>query len=93
MSVHKKLLPTENMKQNMHTGVWGSVGPFSSTPVSKAHKVRTLGCHQPFHLMYRYQKKEKYKKGMDRNSKRTFMCSLDEGKEDKVNLNLSLIHI
>ena len=42
------------------------VSPFNIIPVKRAHKARTCWYCRPFSLIYRYQVKEKYKKGMDR---------------------------
>jgi len=42
------------------------VSPFNITPVKRAYKGRTCWYHWPFRLIYRYQVKEKYKKGLDR---------------------------
>ena len=44
------------------------VSPFNITPVKRAHKARTCWYRRPFRLIYRYQVKEKYKKGMDRRN-------------------------
>ena len=44
------------------------VSPFNITPVKRAHKAMTRWYRRPFRLIYRYQVKEKYKKGMDRNN-------------------------
>ena len=44
------------------------VSPFNITPVKRAHKARTCWYRRPFRLIYQYQLKEKYKKGMDRHN-------------------------
>ena len=44
------------------------VSPFNITPVKRARKARTCWYRRPFRLIYRYQVKEKYKKGMDRHN-------------------------
>ena len=49
----------------------------SPPPVKRAHKARTCWYHWPFHLIYWYQVKEKYLKGMDRhniNFKMLYKC-------------------
>ena len=43
------------------------VSPFNFTSVKRAHKARTCWYRRPFRLIYRYQVKDKYKKGMDRH--------------------------
>ena len=53
------------------------VSPFNITPVKRAHKAKTCWYHRPFHLIYQYQVKEKYKKGMDRHNikkKKKYKC-------------------
>ena len=69
-----------NIKQNIHTQLsdtnFRRVSHFNITPVKRAHKARTCW-YRPFRLMYRYQVKEKYKKGMDRyniNFKMLYKC-------------------
>ena len=44
------------------------VSPFNTTLVKRAHKARTCWYRWPFHLIYWYQVKEKYKKGLDRHN-------------------------
>ena len=46
-----------NIRQNFQR-----VSPFNITPVKRAHTTRTCWYSQLFHLIYRYQVKEKYKK-------------------------------
>ena len=52
-------------KMYTNTNFW-RVSPFNITPVKRAHKARTCWYRRPFRLIYQYQVKEKYKKGMDR---------------------------
>ena len=56
---------------NIHTQTsdtnFRRVSPFNITPVKRTHKARTCRYRRPFRLIYRYQVKEKYKKGMDRH--------------------------
>ena len=42
-----------------------SASPFNITHVKRAHKARTCWYRRPSRLIYRYQAKEKYEKGMD----------------------------
>ena len=50
------------------TQIFKELVPFNITPVKRAHKARTCWYRRPCCLIYRYQVKEKYKKGMDRHN-------------------------
>ena len=58
---HKTFMYTQTSDTNFRR-----VSPFNITPVKRAHKARTCWYCRPFCLIYQYQVKEKYKKGMAR---------------------------
>ena len=64
--------PVTSQIQNIHTQTsdtnFRRVSPFGITPVKTAHKARTCWYRRPFRLIYRYQVKENYRKGIDRRN-------------------------
>ena len=58
--------------RNIHTQTsdtnFRRVSLFNITPVKRAHKAWTCWYRRPFRLIYQYQVKQKYKKGMDRHN-------------------------
>ena len=70
VSLHNQSLRKHKTYTNTQTSDtnFRRVSPFNITPVKRAHKARTCWYRRPFPLIYRYQVKEKYKKGMDRHN-------------------------
>ena len=61
----KSIYKTNHFANIKHTYTNIRFSPFNITPVKRAHKARTCWYCRPFRLIYRYNDKEKYKKGMD----------------------------